>query len=95
MALHSKSSRTLTFENVDKGVAAAVMSPHASPRKIDLIKLARERSLAVVVVEQDVDFLATVSDRILQMQKGRIVREVPAAELAETDIFAPVSQTNS
>jgi len=46
MALHSKSSRTLTFENVDKGVAAAVMSPHASPRKrqleLDLIKLARE-----------------------------------------------------
>lgn len=83
--------RVLLLDEPTEGVAPAIVEDIER----QLIKLARERSLAVVVVEQDVDFLATVSDRILQMQKGRIVREVPAAELAETDIFAPVSQTNS
>ena len=83
--------RVLLLDEPTEGVAPAIVEDIER----ELIKLARERSLAVVVVEQDVDFLATVSDRILQMQKGRIVREVPVAELAETDIFAPVSQTNS
>ncbi|MVA98695.1 ATP-binding cassette domain-containing protein [Nitratireductor sp. CAU 1489] len=83
--------RVLLLDEPTEGVAPAIVEDIER----QLIKLARERSLAVVVVEQDVDFLATVSDRILQMQKGRIVREVPAADLAETDIFAPVSQTNS
>lgn len=83
--------RVLLLDEPTEGVAPAIVEDIER----QLIKLARERSLAVVVVEQDVDFLATVSDRILQMQKGRIVREVPAAELAETDIFAPVSETNS
>ncbi|MEP6193124.1 MAG: ABC transporter ATP-binding protein, partial [Nitratireductor sp.] len=83
--------RVLLLDEPTEGVAPAIVEDIER----QLIKLARERSLAVVVVEQDVDFLATVSDRILQMQKGRIVREVPVADLAETDIFAPVSQTNS
>jgi ABC-type branched-subunit amino acid transport system ATPase component len=46
-----------------------------------LRRLARERALTVIVVEQDLDFLANLADRVLVIQKGRIVRELGPAEL--------------
>jgi branched-chain amino acid transport system ATP-binding protein len=48
-----------------------------------LQRLAREHGLAVVLVEQDVDFIASLAQRVLVIQKGEIVREVPADALRD------------
>jgi branched-chain amino acid transport system ATP-binding protein len=37
--------------------------------------------LAVILVEQNLDFIRALSDRVLIIQKGRILREVAPAVL--------------
>jgi urea ABC transporter ATP-binding protein UrtE len=50
---------------------------------IDLLKLLRlRRGLTILLVEQNIDFVKELSDRVLLIQKGTIVREV-----ATKDIF--------
>ena len=46
-----------------------------------LTRLRDKRGLALVIVEQRLEFLAGLVDRALVMQKGLIVRELPAAML--------------
>lgn len=50
-----------------------------------LVRRAKETSLAVVVVEQDVGFIAAMAHRVLWLQKGTIVREIDPALLADPD----------
>jgi ABC-type branched-subunit amino acid transport system ATPase component len=47
-----------------------------------LLRLAAE-GLAVAVVEQDLDFIGAIATRVLMLQKGRIVREMPASALSD------------
>lgn len=47
-----------------------------------LLRLAA-KGLGIVVVEQDLDFIASVAGRVLMLQKGQIVHEMPAAALAD------------
>ena len=46
-----------------------------------LVELRRRRGLTVILVEQNLDFIKALSDRVLIIQKGRIVRELAPAEL--------------
>jgi branched-chain amino acid transport system ATP-binding protein len=39
--------------------------------------IGRQRGLAVLLVEQNLNFIASLSQRVLILQKGRITREVP------------------
>ncbi len=48
-----------------------------------LASLQRERGLTVVLVEQNLDFIKTLSGRVLIIQKGRLVREVAPDALGE------------
>ena len=54
-----------------------------------LLAIRRQRALTMVLVEQNLNFLSTLSDRILILQKGLVTREVPpemtrnSAEIAE------------
>ena len=51
---------------------------------IELLQGLRERSgIAVLLVEQNIDFIRSLSDRVLLMQKGSIVRQFPASELSD------------
>ena len=48
------------------------------------LKLLRERrGLTMLLVEQNIDFIRTLSDRVLLIQKGAIVREVAAEDLSD------------
>ncbi|RUZ99865.1 ATP-binding cassette domain-containing protein, partial [Mesorhizobium sp. M7A.F.Ca.US.001.02.1.1] len=48
-------------------------------------RIARERSIAIVLVEQNLDLVLKASDRCLVMEKGRIVHEgAPEAFADET-----------
>jgi branched-chain amino acid transport system ATP-binding protein len=51
-----------------------------------LVALRAEGHYGVVVVEQNLDFIATVADRVLIMQKGSIVRSVRPQKLASSDL---------
>lgn len=42
-----------------------------------LQKLGRERSLTILLVEQNLNFITALSERVLILQKGLIIREVP------------------
>lgn len=46
-----------------------------------LARLRDTRRLALVIVEQRLEFVASITSRVLVMQKGRIAREIPAAGL--------------
>lgn len=51
---------------------------------IDLLKdLNRRRGLAIVLVEQNLDFITTLSDRVLLLQKGAIEGEMSGSEAAD------------
>ena len=51
-----------------------------------LTRLKQSRRLTVVLVEQNLDFIAALSDRILLIQKGRITREVSPGSLKDPDL---------
>jgi branched-chain amino acid transport system ATP-binding protein len=48
-----------------------------------LERLRAARGLALVIVEQRLEFVAALAERALVMQKGSIVKELPAAGLAD------------
>ena len=48
-----------------------------------LARLRASRRLALVIVEQQLEFVAGLVGRVLVMQKGSIVKEMPAAGLAD------------
>ena len=51
-----------------------------------LSALRERRRLTVVLVEQNLDFIAALSERVLIIQKGVITREVTPAELSNPDL---------
>ncbi|HWW47920.1 MAG TPA: ATP-binding cassette domain-containing protein [Xanthobacteraceae bacterium] len=55
-----------------------------------LLRLARETNLAVVVVEQDVEFIASLAQRVLVIQKGQIVRELDGGSLNDPHVVDEV-----
>lgn len=48
-----------------------------------LARLRAARRLALVIVEQRLEFVAGLAERVLVMQKGTVVKEMPAADLAD------------
>jgi len=56
-----------------------------------LVRRAKEASLPVVVVEQDVGFIAAMAHRVLWLQKGTIVKEIDPALLSDPDTVAEFS----
>jgi ABC-type branched-subunit amino acid transport system ATPase component len=50
-----------------------------------LARLQKSRGLALVIVEQRLDFIASLVGRALVMQKGKIVTEITAEGLADRD----------
>jgi branched-chain amino acid transport system ATP-binding protein len=40
----------------------------------------------IVLVEQNLDFIAALSERVMVIQKGAITREIAAADLSDIEI---------
>jgi branched-chain amino acid transport system ATP-binding protein len=65
------------------------------PSIIDLItaalaRLAAGAAVTIVIVEQNLEFVASLSSRVLVIQKGSIVRELGVASLHDADIMDDV-----
>jgi urea transport system ATP-binding protein len=51
---------------------------------VDLLKLLRlRRGLTILLVEQNIDFIKALSDRVLLIQKGTIVREFATKDISD------------
>jgi len=54
----------------------------------DLVpRIAREREIAVVLVEQNLELILKAADRCLVMEKGRVVHAGTPAELADENLL--------
>ena len=63
------------------------------PSIIDLItdtfrRLRERRGLGLILVEQNLDFIAALCERVFVIQRGRITREVSASDLADTELVS-------
>jgi branched-chain amino acid transport system ATP-binding protein/urea transport system ATP-binding protein len=50
-----------------------------------LVSLREKRGLTIVLVEQNLDFIAAVSQRVLVIRRGRIGDEIPREHLTDLD----------
>jgi branched-chain amino acid transport system ATP-binding protein len=69
--------RVLLLDEPTEGIQPSMIETIADK----LAGLRRSHRLTVILVEQNLDFIKALSDRVLIIQKGRIVREVAPAEL--------------
>ncbi|WP_250520594.1 MULTISPECIES: ABC transporter ATP-binding protein [unclassified Caballeronia] len=53
-----------------------------------LVALRERRGLTIVLVEQNLDFIAAVSQRVLVIRRGRLVGEIPHEHLLDVDKIA-------
>ncbi|MDR5804744.1 ATP-binding cassette domain-containing protein [Caballeronia sp. LZ001] len=53
-----------------------------------LVALRSERGLAIVLVEQNLDFIAAVSEKVLVIRRGQFVGEIPREHLTDLDIVS-------
>ncbi|MGH6913435.1 MAG: ABC transporter ATP-binding protein [Geminicoccales bacterium] len=69
--------RLVLLDEPTEGIQPSIIEQIADK----LGELRRTRGLTVILVEQNLDFIRALSDRVLIIQKGRIVREVEPAQL--------------
>ena len=69
--------RLLLLDEPTEGIQPSIVQ--AMAERIRGLRAAR--GLSVLLVEQNLDFIRALSDRVLLIQRGRIVRELPAAGL--------------
>ena len=60
-----------------------------------LTALRKQRSLTIVLVEQNLDFIASVSERVLVIKRGQITGEIPREHLNDLDIVSEYTGVSS
>lgn len=53
-----------------------------------LTALRKQRALTIVLVEQNLDFIASLSERVLVIKRGQITGEIPREHLSDLDIVS-------
>ncbi|MGH7006472.1 MAG: ATP-binding cassette domain-containing protein, partial [Alphaproteobacteria bacterium] len=69
--------KTILLDEPTEGIQPSIVEEIAAL----LARLRETRGLALVVVEQRLEFIAGLASRALVMQKGRVVREIQAGGL--------------
>jgi branched-chain amino acid transport system ATP-binding protein len=79
-------ARTLLLDEISEGLAPVIVQSLAR-----VISALRARGYTIVLVEQNFRFAAPLADRHLLMEHGRIVADVPQADVARhQDLFCEV-----
>jgi ABC-type branched-subunit amino acid transport system ATPase component len=60
-----------------------------------LTALRKQRSLTIVLVEQNLDFIASVSERVLVIKRGQITGEIPREHLNDLNIVSEYTGVSS
>ena len=74
--------KLLLLDEPTEGIQPSIVDQIAEK----LAELSRALNLTVLLVEQDLHFIAELAERVLIIQKGRIVAELPAAKLSDPAI---------
>jgi branched-chain amino acid transport system ATP-binding protein len=69
--------RLVLLDEPTEGIQPSIIEAIAEK----LAELRRKRGLTMILVEQNLDFIKGLSDRVLVIQKGRILREIEPARL--------------
>jgi ABC-type branched-subunit amino acid transport system ATPase component len=72
----------LLLDEPTEGIQPSILQTIA----VRLDELRRRGGLAVLVVEQNLDFIRSAADRVLLIQRGRITATLPRAALGEPDL---------
>ena len=70
--------RLLLLDEPTEGI-----QPSINAAIVERIHALRRRGLSVLLVEQNLDFIEALADRILMIQRGRITREIPPTALGD------------
>ncbi|WP_368911944.1 ABC transporter ATP-binding protein [Taklimakanibacter deserti] len=81
----------LLLDEPTEGVQPSIVEEIAE----SLVVISRDRGVAVVVVEQQLDFISAVSDRVLVIRKGRFTRQLGKAELRDPNAVAQLVSMNA
>jgi urea ABC transporter ATP-binding protein UrtE len=71
--------RLVLLDEPTEGIQPSIVDQIAEK----LAELSRALNLTVLLVEQDLHFIAALAERVLIIQKGRIVAQLPSARLAD------------
>jgi branched-chain amino acid transport system ATP-binding protein len=74
--------KALLLDEPTEGIQPSIVDEIAER----LRDLRARRGLAIVLVEQNLDFIKGLADRVLVIQKGRIVRELPPDRLDAPEV---------
>ncbi|MFD2855294.1 hypothetical protein ACFSZS_11670 [Seohaeicola zhoushanensis] len=69
----------LLLDEPTEGIQPSIIEEMAET----LLRLRKTRNFSVLLVEQNFDFIADLSDRVLVLERGRITGELSRAELAD------------
>ncbi|RAI60549.1 ABC transporter ATP-binding protein [Roseicella frigidaeris] len=70
--------RLLLLDEPTEGIQPSIVEA-----MVERIHALRRRGLAVLLVEQNLDFIQALADRILMIHRGRITREIPPTALGD------------
>jgi urea transport system ATP-binding protein len=76
--------RVLLLDEPTEGIQPSIIETIGEK----LAGLREKHRLTVILVEQNLDFIRALSDRVLIIQKGRIIRQVAPAELDDPAIIS-------
>lgn len=76
--------RLVLLDEPSEGIQPSIIDEIAET----LLRLRRTRGIAMILVEQNLEFIAALSDRVLVIQKGQITGEIGPAQLEDPAIVA-------
>jgi urea transport system ATP-binding protein len=75
--------RLILFDEPTEGIQPSIIEELLAV----LQRLHQTQGLTIVLVEQNLEFIAQLAKRVLLIQKGSIVRELPPADLRHADVL--------
>ena len=83
--------KLLLLDEPTEGIQPSIIEEIAET----LALLRRRMGLAIVLVEQNLDFIASVSDRVLVIRRGQIGEEIPREHLSDFAVMAEYTGVHS
>jgi ABC-type branched-subunit amino acid transport system ATPase component len=78
-----RSPRLLLLDEMTEGVQPSAVEEIAGR----LVAIHNQTGMTVLIVDQDLAFVASLATRVLVMQKGQVIKEIAARDLSGSDVL--------
>jgi branched-chain amino acid transport system ATP-binding protein len=76
------SPKLILLDEPTEGIQPSIVS-----EIVEVLKsLNKRRSLTIILVEQKLDFIAAISQRVLIMQRGKLINQLSPEQLSDPDM---------